>query len=229
MISLREIHISPSILSADFGRLRDEVKEVTDHADSLHIDVMDGHFVPNISFGPVVVNSLRAEDFSLPPMDIHLMITDPGKYAPEFRVREEDEFIFHVEAVSDPADMISALRALGAGVGISLSPSTRVDSVFPWLRKVDEILVMGVEPGFGGQDFIPSTLETIKALRRKIDREEVSTQIAVDGGIKRSLVKDVVQAGTDVVVAGSAIYGQKDRVRAITEFRREAEKGLRND
>ena len=211
--------LSPSLLSADFGRLGEEARAVEDIASYLHFDVMDGHFVPNLTFGPPVVNALRR--YSSLPFDIHLMINRPTLYAPRFRVGPEDVITFHVEAEDPPRRALEAIRDLGCRVGISLRPGTPLSAIVPYLPEVDWVLVMSVEPGFGGQEFMPEALERIRKLRELIGVRPVT--IAVDGGINADNVRQVVKAGAEVIVAGSAIYGKGDPAAAARELLRAAD------
>ncbi|MCD6129076.1 ribulose-phosphate 3-epimerase [Candidatus Bipolaricaulota bacterium] len=197
--------LSPSILSANFANLAEEVKAVEGVAHFLHFDVMDGHFVPNLTFGPLVVNALRR--CSSLPFDIHLMIERPALYAPRFQVGPEDVITFHVEA-KDPQEAIQVIRRLGCKVGISLKPGTPLSAIKPYLAQVDWVLVMSVEPGFGGQKFMPEALDRIRKLRKLIGARPVT--IAVDGGINPGNVRQVVEAGAEVIVAGSAVFGAPD-------------------
>ena len=197
--------LSPSILSANFANLAEEVKAVEGVAHFLHFDVMDGHFVPNLTFGPLVVNALRRH--SSLPFDIHLMIERPALYAPRFQVGPEDVITFHVEA-KDPQEAIQVIRRLGCKVGISLKPGTPLSAIKPYLAQVDWVLVMSVEPGFGGQKFMPEALDRIRKLRKLIGARPVT--IAVDGGINVGNVRQVVEAGAEVIVAGSAVFGAPD-------------------
>ena len=197
--------LSPSILSANFANLAEEVKAVEGVAHFLHFDVMDGHFVPNLTFGPLVVNALRR--CSSLPFDIHLMIERPALYAPRFQVGPEDVITFHVEA-KDPQGAIQVIRRLGCKVGISLKPGTPLSAIKPYLAQVDWVLVMSVEPGFGGQKFMPEALDRIRKLRKLIGARPVT--IAVDGGINPGNVRQVVEAGAEVIVAGSAVFGAPD-------------------
>lgn len=203
--------LSPSILNADFSQLLAAIERIADLADYIHFDVMDGHFVPNLTFGPVLVNSLR-EKISL-PFDIHLMIDRPAFYAPSFRVRPEDVITFHVEALDSPHEAIAAIRKLGCRVGITLRPRTPLSLIFPYLPEVDWVLVMSVEPGFGGQKFMPEALERIRTLKKEIGQRPIL--IAVDGGIGPDNIRQVVEAGADVVVAGVAIFGAPDPREAV--------------
>jgi len=203
--------LSPSLLSADFGKLRDEARAVEPLADFLHLDVMDGHFVPNLTFGPPVANALRPG--LTRPFDIHLMIDRPLVYAPQFALEPGDLVTFHVEAQDDPLATIAAIRSAGAGAGISLRPGTPIDRVFPYLDRVDLVLVMSVEPGFGGRTFRPEAVGRVRTLSREIGQRSVL--LSVDGGIGPEHVPDLVAAGATLLVAGSAIFGRPDRLAAM--------------
>jgi len=210
--------LSPSLLSADFARLYDAARSVEPIADRFHWDVMDGHFVPNLTFGPPVVNALR--DRLVLPFDVHLMIDHPADYAPRFDVRPDDSIIFHVETADDPREVIRAVRAIPARVGVTLRPGTPLERVDPYLDDVSLVLVMSVEPGFGGQAFLPNAIDRIRALRAKIGERAI--EIAVDGGIHTGNVRAVVDAGADIVIAGSAIFGQPDPAAAAAALREAA-------
>ena len=203
--------LAPSILSADFGKLRAEAREVEPLADYFHIDVMDGHFVPNLTIGPPVVNSLRVGLEK--PFDIHLMIDYPIQCAPRFEVTPADMITFHIESNDEPFRTIEEIRGLGCKVGISLRPITPIAAVFPYLDLVDLVLVMSVEPGFGGQAFMPEAVKRIGKLKDEIGERKV--MISVDGGISDTNVKDVVDAGAELIVAGSAIFKHPDRIAAM--------------
>mgnify|MGYP005832706275 CR=1 FL=1 len=205
--------LAASILAADFAHLARDVARVEEVVDLLHLDVMDGHFVPNLTFGPLVANALRPH--TRLPFSIHLMIERPPRYAGEFRVGPEDSITVHVEAAA-PEKALGVIRDLGCKAGISLRPGTPLEEVFPYLDRVDLVLVMSVEPGFGGQAFLPQALDRIRALRREIGSRPV--EIAVDGGIGPGNVRDVVEAGADVIVAGSAIFGKPDPRAAVAEL-----------
>lgn len=212
------IKIAPSILSADFTRLADEIKTVP-NADYLHVDVMDGLFVPNISIGIPVVASLRkATDMFL---DVHLMIDRPQRYVREFCKAGADLVVFHVEA-AEPQDVfeaIAAVKAEGKKVGLSLKPKTPAEVVAPYLELLDLVLVMTVEPGFGGQKFMHDQLPKIKKLSEMISQKSLDCELEVDGGVDPDTAPLVMAAGANVLVAGSAVFGKADRAAAIEEIR----------
>ncbi len=210
--------LSPSLLSADFARLYDEARSVEPIVDRFHWDVMDGHFVPNLTFGPPVVNALR--DRLVLPFDVHLMIDHPADYAPRLDARPDDSIIFHVETADDPREVIRAIRTIPARVGITLRPGTPLERVDPYLDDVSLVLVMSVEPGFGGQAFLPDAIDRIRALRDRIG--ERSVEIAVDGGVHTGNVRTIVDAGADIVIAGSAIFGRPDPAAAAAALREAA-------
>ncbi len=218
MNNSRNILIAPSVLAADFARLRDELARVEKGgAEWLHLDVMDAHFVPNLTFGPFIVEAIRSLSDRL--LDTHLMITDPVGYAKRFVDAGSDLITFHIEAVEDPVDAIRSIKDTGAQVGISIKPATRVDVLFPLLSELDLVLVMSVEPGFGGQRFMPDSLDKIRALRNEIDRCGHRTLIQVDGGINPETAKLVRDAGVDVIVAGTAVFRADDPAQAIAALR----------
>lgn len=206
--------LAASILAADFAHLARDVQRVEAMVDLLHLDVMDGHFVPNLTFGPPVANALRPH--TRLPFAIHLMIERPVGYARQFRVGSQDSITVHVEAADPPDEALRVVRSLGCKAGISFRPGTPLEEVLPYLDSVDLVLVMSVEPGFGGQAFLPGALDRIRALRREIGDRAV--EIAVDGGIGPENVRAVVEAGADVIVAGSAIFGKTDPAAAAREL-----------
>jgi len=203
--------LSPSLLSADFARLYEEARDVEPLVSMFHFDVMDGHFVPNLTFGPPVVNALRPR--LTKPFDIHLMIDHPAEYAPQFAVRSGDSITFHIESPDDPRETIAAIRRVGAKVGVSLRPGTPLEALDPVLDDVALVLIMSVEPGFGGQAFLPEALERIRELDRRIAGRSI--EISVDGGIHAGNVGEVIEAGAEIIVAGSAVFGASDRPAAI--------------
>lgn len=217
---MRRVHVAPSILSADFRFLNHEIEKVYKAgATYLHFDVMDGHFVPNISFGLPVLESLKGHYNMI--YDVHIMISDPLTYGPKFVKAGADIVTFHYEALSNDKErnkVIRAIRKAGGKVGMSIKPKTRVEVVFPFLKMLDLVLVMSVEPGFGGQKFIPASLDKIEKLRKYIDRYKLDTLIEVDGGINNKTAKLCKEKGVDILVAGSYLFGSskiKDRVEGL--------------
>lgn len=215
------IKISPSILSADFSRLGEDVQAVDRAgADYIHIDVMDGHFVPNITIGPLVVDALRKVTDK--PLDVHLMIENPDLYIPEFAKAGADIITVHQEAVPHLHRTIQLIKSLGKKAGVSLNPGTPVETLDVVLDDLDLVLVMSVNPGFGGQSFIPSALDKIRALRQRITQRGLATELEVDGGVKLDNIHEVVAAGADVLVAGSAVFNTDDYAATITALRENA-------
>lgn len=203
--------MAPSLLSADFACLRDDVAKVeAAGCEILHLDVMDGHFVPNISFGVPVIERLRPVSKMF--FDAHLMITDPMKYAEAFIKAGADLLTYHIEVTSEPLRVAEHIRSLGGRVGISLNPDTPVSVIAPALSAVDLVLVMSVWPGFGGQKFIPKTLEKVRELASLLRPDQ---RLEIDGGIGPATLPDCAQAGADTFVAGSAIFGKPDPVLAM--------------
>ena len=197
--------LAPSMLAADFLRLGDQLKEVEDAGVKwLHVDVMDGTFVPSISFGMPVIESIRRGTGLF--FDVHLMITEPARYIEAFKKSGADLLTVHVEACGDTAATLKAVREAGLKVGLSLNPETEAERVFPFLKDVDLLLVMSVHPGFGGQKFIPESLEKIGKIREYADSHGLNLQIEVDGGINADNIKEVCAAGADVCVAGTAVF-----------------------
>lgn len=210
--------ISPSILASDFSALGEEALSVQNAgADMLHIDVMDGHFVPNITLGAPIVKSLRKR-VSL-PFDVHLMISDPLKYIPDFVKAGADIITFHLESGSDASQCISLMKSLGVKAGIALKPKTPGEEVFPYLESLSMVLVMTVEPGFGGQKFMECQTDKIRLIRNECKKRGLSTDIQVDGGITNETVALCKDAGANVFVAGSYIFGAADKIKAIESLR----------
>lgn len=209
--------VAPSLLSCDFADIKNEIKTVSS-ADMLHLDVMDGHFVPNISIGVPVVQSIRkATDMVL---DCHLMISDPDKYIPQFAKAGADIITFHVEASNDCGKTIDLISELGVKPSISVKPNTPAEEVFPYLDKLYMVLVMTVEPGFGGQKMIPECLEKVKTLKAEIARRGLDTIVQADGGINDGTLAMTVESGVDVAVLGSAVFAQQDRNSYIEKIQK---------
>ena len=200
------LYIAPSLLSADFSRLQEEVRDIEQGgADWLHLDVMDGHFVPNITFGPGLIKALRPHSKLF--FDVHLMIVEPIRYVEGFAAIGADMITFHLEAAEGHVEeTIDKIHALGCKAGISIKPATPVTEVVPYLEKLDMILIMTVEPGFGGQKYIENSTEKIRQMRSLVQQRGLETDIQVDGGITAENVSVVKEAGANVIVAGSAIF-----------------------
>lgn len=203
---MKERILSPSILAADFARLGEQIKEVDEAgAQYLHIDVMDGVFVPSISFGMPVIKMIRKVTDRI--FDVHLMIVEPERYVKEFKECGADSITFHLEATEDADETIDMIRGLGCRVGMSIKPKTPVEAVRKYLSKLDMLLVMTVEPGFGGQKYIPESTERIRQVRQMADEMGLDLDVQVDGGITLNNAKIVLEAGANVIVAGSSIFG----------------------
>lgn len=212
------IKIAPSLLACDFSKLGEEAKKMkAAGADMLHIDVMDGHFVPNITLGAPIVKSLRAHCSM--PFDVHLMISDPAFFIKDFDAAGASSITFHLEAVKDPAALIKQINNGGLPAAISLKPGTPAEAVFPYLDSVFMVLVMTVEPGFGGQSFMRDMLPKIAKIRTEMNRRGLDSYIQVDGGIDADTAKEAVNAGADVLVAGSYLFGSADPAKAIRELK----------
>jgi ribulose-phosphate 3-epimerase len=220
-----EYYIAPSLLSADFGRLAEEVTAVEKAgADLLHLDVMDGRFVPNITIGPPVVAAIKR--VAKLPLDVHLMIADPEKYLEAFADAGADVITVHPEATAHLQRAVARVREMGKKAGVSPNPSTPLSAIEWVLTDIDMVLLMTVNPGFGGQAFLPSMIGKIELLRSQISRARLPVDIEVDGGIKADNVSEVVKAGANVIVSGSGIFGTKDYGRTISEMRRNIRKAV---
>lgn len=218
------IKISPSILAADFSRLGDEIRRIeVGGADYVHVDVMDGSFVPNLTIGPPVIASLRP--VTKLPFDVHLMIQSPGRHLEDYIRAGADILTIHLEAEEEVERTLGAIRELGASPGISIRPSTTFEAVKPYLFHVDLLLLMTVEPGFGGQNFLMEVMPKVEEARRFIDEEELDIEVEVDGGIDEVTAGYAVKAGARVLVAGSAVYGGRVK-RRIARIRESAVKAL---
>ncbi len=215
----RKIQIAPSILSADFSRLGEEIRAVeAAGADLIHVDVMDGHFVPNITIGPLIVEAARRS--TKLPLDVHLMITNPELYIADFAKAGADCITVHVETVFHLNRLVQSIREhKGVKASVSLNPATSLSTLDYILPEIDRVLIMSVNPGFGGQNFIPSCLDKIGELRNLISGLGLATEIEVDGGVKPGNAASIAEAGADILVAGSAIFGTKDYAAAIRSMR----------
>jgi ribulose-phosphate 3-epimerase len=220
------ILVAPSILSADFGRLADEVRAVERAgADWIHVDVMDGRFVPNLTIGPPVVRALRG--VTRLPLDVHLMIVEPDRYLDDFAAAGADRITVHVEASTHLYRTLQHIRHLGKRSGVALNPATHESTIEYALDEADLVLVMSVNPGFGGQAFIPEVMPKLRAIRAMIDRRGLRTDLEIDGGITDQLAAKVTGAGARVLVAGNAVFTKPSYADAVAAIRREGERGVR--
>ena len=214
---LRSFEIAPSILSADFARLAEAISAIEEGgATVLHVDVMDGHFVPNITIGLPVVRSLRKA--TKMTIDTHLMISEPGRYAVEFVEAGADMVSVHVEADPHLQRTLVAIREAGAKAGIAINPGTPLISLEETLPYADFVLLMSVNPGFGGQKFVPTSMDKLRRLRRMIDERGLETRIEIDGGVDASNIGDITQAGAEIIVAGSAVFGKGNATEAVRQL-----------
>ncbi|MEJ2256522.1 MAG: ribulose-phosphate 3-epimerase [Woeseiaceae bacterium] len=217
--------IAPSILSADFARLGDDVRDVLDAgADIIHFDVMDNHFVPNLTFGPMICRALRDAGIEA-PIDVHLMVEPVDRIIPDFATAGATYISFHPEASRHPDRSLGLIREQGCKAGLVFNPATPLDWLDYVLDKVDMILLMSVNPGFGGQAFIPATLDKLRQVRKIIDESGFEIRLEVDGGVKVDNIGEIAAAGADTFVAGSAIFGSDDYAATIAAMRSKIEKG----
>lgn len=212
------VKIAPSILSADFSKLGEEIKDVErGGADYIHVDVMDGHFVPNITIGPLIVDAIRP--VTKLPLDVHLMIEDPDSYIEAFANAGADYITVHAEACRHLHRTVHFIKSFGVKAGVVLNPATPVNMIEHVIEDIDMVLLMSVNPGFGGQKFIPSVLPKIAAVKKLADAKGLNIEIEVDGGVNEETAQLCIEAGADVLVAGSAIYNQKNRAAAIAALK----------
>ena len=208
----KSIKIAPSILSSDFSKLGEVLEELNQSgAEMVHVDVMDGHFVPNITFGPPVIKKIRK--YSDLPFDVHLMIAPVHKYIKDFADAGADIITVHPEATDNLLQTIELIKSLGKKAGVSLNPNTSLDSIFPFLHLIDLTLIMSVNPGFGGQKFMPEVLSKVKILRQKIDEENLKVEIEIDGGIDFDTGKLAKEAGVDILVSGTTLFAGNDDLK----------------
>ncbi len=211
------VKLAPSILSADFGRLAEQLKEVEDAgAHLVHVDVMDGHFVPNITIGPLVVKAVRK--YTALPLDVHLMISRPERFIEAFAAAGADLLTVHIEALAGADKCLEQIKAAGARVGLAINPETPVEALEDKLPFLDMVTVMSVNPGFGGQSFIPGSIGKIEAVRRLVDKLAPAVEIEVDGGVTGDNAASVINAGADVLVAGAAVFGGAGITTEIRNF-----------
>lgn len=217
------IKISPSILSCDYGKMADELKIMEDcGADLMHIDVMDGHFVPNITLGAPVCKCIKK--YTSVPFDVHLMISEPLKYVEDFCKAGADIVCFHTESESDIGETVGKIIECGAKPALAIKPKTDIDDVLPFLDRLSMVLVMTVEPGFGGQSFMEDQMEKVRKIRDEINKRGLQVDIEVDGGINGETISIAAGAGANVFVSGSALFGAADRKKAMDEFKEKANK-----
>jgi ribulose-phosphate 3-epimerase len=214
---IRRLQLSPSVLTADWARIGEEIRSVAPYVDGFHLDVMDGHYVENLTFGPTMVEAIRRScDL---PLHVHLMITEPWKYAPRFAEAGADRITFHPEEVDDAARVIAEIHALGAGAGIAVLPNGTLDALEQNLGELDVVLMMTVMPGFGGQGFLREALPNVARVRRMLQDQGFSADIEIDGGVKLPTLDAAVEAGGNILVSGSGIYDGVDAPAAARSLR----------
>lgn len=222
--STQRPRLAPSLLSADFADLAAAIRQVErGGADALHLDVMDGHFVPNISFGPALVEAVRQRTHL--PLDVHLMISEPGKFVEAFARAGGDTLVFHVEATDRPVELIREIHRLGKGAGVALKPETPIERIDDVLGQLDQILVMSVNPGFSGQAFIPGVLPKVRAARSRADRRENMVDVSVDGGITPETALLAATEGASFFVCGNSVFGGNDVVGNLKRLRASVDMG----
>ena len=212
-----KIKLSPSILNADFANLAEQIKAVEPYSDYIHLDVMDGHFVPNITFGPLMIET--AKRITDVPLDTHLMIYNPPEWVETFAEAGSDRISFHLRACRDPESVIRAVRTLGVSPGLAVSPEVPIFELKPFLGMIDFVIIMCVYPGFGGQKLMPEMLNRVGAVKRDAAELGVAVEVEVDGGVKAQNIATVLEAGADNIVVGSSIFGATDASRAAAEVR----------